>query len=215
MKNPKNEDARKMHKDFFDKVKEAKDNGYYLEAIFVEYAAMESRLEVMCGLLGLPCNKFLDDVKRKEIIISKRIECLKRVYNQHLLDEYPQLRMTNKLWKNLEEWLDKRNRYVHGLFKKPEKYKNRKDNSSTIAERGYEFTDLLYSEVNRLRRIKKNHSEKLTKCESECKRNCRLLKNEKELNLVLDNTKEMLDSLGGTQLKAVNAVVQAFALDKD
>ena len=32
-------------------------NGYYLEAILMEYAAIESRLESVCGVLGLPCGQ--------------------------------------------------------------------------------------------------------------------------------------------------------------
>lgn len=34
-----------MHKDFFAKTMEAEEHGFYLEAIFREYAAIEGRLE--------------------------------------------------------------------------------------------------------------------------------------------------------------------------
>ena len=46
-----------MHTDFFDTVDDAIENGFYLEAIFREYAAIESRLEVILGVLGSPCGK--------------------------------------------------------------------------------------------------------------------------------------------------------------
>ena len=44
-----------MHKNFFDKVDAAIEGGFYLEAVFREYAAIESRLEALLGVLGAPC----------------------------------------------------------------------------------------------------------------------------------------------------------------
>ena len=71
-----------MHTDFFDTVDDAIENGFYLEAIFREYAAIESRLEVILGVLGSPCGKkVLPDYKRKDVKISHRIECVKKIYS--------------------------------------------------------------------------------------------------------------------------------------
>ena len=63
-----------MHKDFFDRCKFAIENKFYMEAILMEYAAIESRLEVMLGVLGLPCNKFIDNNQRKNIRNRQRIK---------------------------------------------------------------------------------------------------------------------------------------------
>lgn len=48
------EKQRVMHKDMFDKVKNALQNGFYFEALFLEYSAIEGRLEVISGLLSMP-----------------------------------------------------------------------------------------------------------------------------------------------------------------
>ena len=60
MDNEERKQASKMHMSFFDKSRLAIEEGYYLEAVMYEYAAIEGRLEVICGLLGCPCNKELD-----------------------------------------------------------------------------------------------------------------------------------------------------------
>ena len=52
---------RLMHKDFFDRCVFAINQGFYMEAILMEYAAIESRMETLLSILGLPCNKFLPD----------------------------------------------------------------------------------------------------------------------------------------------------------
>ena len=69
-----------MHKDFFDRCKTAIDHGFYMEAILLEYAAMESRLEIILGVLGLPCNKYLEPDLRRKTKISHRISCLEYMY---------------------------------------------------------------------------------------------------------------------------------------
>ena len=65
-----------MHTDFFDRCESAIQNGFYFEAIIMEYAAIESRLEVICGVLGFPCGK--DCKCRKDIMIGSRIDCLRK-----------------------------------------------------------------------------------------------------------------------------------------
>ena len=69
-----------MHMDFFDKTTFAIENGYYLEAMFREYAAIEGRLEILLGVLGAPCNKHLPFNQRKDMKISHRITCLSKHY---------------------------------------------------------------------------------------------------------------------------------------
>ena len=149
--------STKMHKSFFDKAQIAIDEGYYLEAIMFEYAAIEGRLEVICGLLGCPCNKNLPDGIRKDIKIGKRIECLKVLYKSHPACSESVTKLDSKYWKKLKEWTRDRNIYVHGLFKRPELYVERLDSRKQLADDGLELARVLYNEAKRLRRIEKNH----------------------------------------------------------
>ena len=147
----------KMHADFFNRAKAAKDSGYYLETIFLEYAAIEGRLEVILGMLGLPCNKDLDNQVRKDIKISARISCLDKfrkkcpsVFEDSKLD----LEFFSPRGK-LRTWIISRNTYVHGLYKDALNYKNRTGQCKEIAENGLNIVNDLYNEAGRIRRLLK------------------------------------------------------------
>lgn len=86
-----NIEAQKMHQNFFDRCEKAIENDFYMEAILIEYAAIESRLEVMLGLIGMPCNKFLEASERKKIQISHRISCAKKFRKNSSLFENTKL----------------------------------------------------------------------------------------------------------------------------
>ncbi len=142
---------RDMHKNYFDRCRFAIDQGFYMEAILMEYAAIEARLEVILGMLGLPCNKFLDDSKRREVFISQRINCLKKQWN--LSDLFSESKLTKSYFKKLEDWIAVRNGYIHGLYKSEIRYKSRIKNAQETAEKGLELSRLLYNEASRIRRI--------------------------------------------------------------
>ena len=150
-----------MHKNFFDRAKTARDSGFYLEAVFLEYAAIEGRLEVMCGLFGCPCNKELDPNDRKSIKVSHRIQCLKAIYQTHPACINRDTNIDSTYWKNLKQWVRYRNVFVHGLYKRAEEYVTRRNDAQVLAEQGYEYTRLLYNEVKRIRRLNHNHSEEM------------------------------------------------------
>ena len=150
-----------MHKDFFHKSKDAIDQGYYFEALMYEYAAIEGRLEVICGLLGCPCNKELDPKIRKDIKISIRIQCLARVYKIHPACKGSTTKITGDFWGHLKTWTTDRNTYVHGLYKNPGLYSKRLNDRAKLADQGLGFARLLYNEVKRIRRLLKNHPEKI------------------------------------------------------
>ena len=150
-----------MHRDFFDRALNAMNNRFYFEAIFLEYAAIEGRLEVILGVLGFPCNKDLEKEKRIKVAISDRVECL-RVFRQN----NPLLFRHTKLPKNfftqkgqLRTWICRRNTFVHGIMKNADDYPNRKNESCSIAKRGLEYSRLLYNEAKRLRRLLRSHPE--------------------------------------------------------
>ncbi len=153
-----NIEAQEMHKNFFDRCEYAIENGFYMEAILMEYAAIESRLEVMLGLIGMPCNKFIEDGERKKVQISHRISCVKRFRKTSPLFE--DTKLSSRFFDSLENWIVKRNTYVHGLYKNEIAYNSRMNGAKDLAEKGLNYTRLIYNEVNRLKRLKKNYPKK-------------------------------------------------------
>ena len=147
-----------MHKDYFDNCRYAIDNGFYLEAIFLEYAAVESRMEVILGVLGLPCNRYLPHDKRKNVQISHRINCLKYFYKNYS-DIFNKSKLSSKFFTDLDKWRSDRNTYIHGLYKNADIYGKRKAECKRLALKGYDLSRTLYNEVNRIKRLKKNHNE--------------------------------------------------------
>ena len=158
----------RMHTDFFERCEFAIQNGFYLEAIIMEYAAIESRLEVICGVFGFPCGKYCE--YRKDIMISSRIECLRKFRSNNAAifasSKLPSNFFTEKGL--LKKWIDKRNRIVHGLYKDEIKYSGRIKESELLANKGLEYTKLLYNETKRVRRIRNNHPLILENCVLSC-----------------------------------------------
>ena len=167
--------AVSMHKNFFDRAKDAREAGFYLEAVFLEYAAIEGRLEVLCGLFGCPCNKDLEPSNRKTINISQRVKCLRKIYKNHPASIYRKTKLDNTYWKNLQSWIRNRNIYVHGLYKRAEEYLARGNEAQELAEQGYEYTRLLYNEVKRIRRLYHNHPEEMIYSGQVCMGKCSFL----------------------------------------
>lgn len=166
--------AYQMHVSFFDHVKAAIDAGFYCEAIFLEYAAIESRLEGLCGCFGLPCNRELPDKDRKKVNISQRVECLKERYSLNPMEtQRSKTEMPVSEWEKLSKWIGKgRNPYVHGLFKKPEKYFLRMDKISEVATEGYRLADLLYKETKRVKGILSRKTNLLSDEKKTCNAPC-------------------------------------------
>ena len=160
-----------MHKNFFDRAKDAVENGYYLEALFLEYAAIEGRLEVLLGILDYPCNKNLSPSIRKDIKISHRINCIQhRVKNDNVLFE------TSKIPKDFYEkkgllltWTNQRNVLIHGYYKNAAEYSNRSSSCEELAKNGLEYARLLYNETKRLRRLLNSSPELFLQSKGECR----------------------------------------------
>lgn len=148
-----------MHKDFFDRCRFAIDQGFYMEAIFMEYAAIEARLEIILGVIGLPCNKQLDQKLRKKVNISHRIACFKSAFLESSI--FQSSKLDEKFFEKLENWIVKRNTYIHGLYKNELVYNQRMANIQSAAEEGYNYCQKLYNETKRVRRICKAHPELL------------------------------------------------------
>ena len=161
-----------MHTNFFDRCESAIQNQFYFEAILLEYAAMESRLEAILGILGAPCNEYLKPEQRAKINISQRIECLKKArVNSHIFEK-TKLPMDFFFKKSeLCKWIDARNRYIHGLYKGELKYSSRMADAKAVAENGLKLCRMLYNEAKRLNRLRKSKPElfaQLHLCDSIC-----------------------------------------------
>ena len=174
----KEEKQVSMHKDLFDRCKDALDNGFYFEALLLEYAAIEGRLEVILGVLGLPCCKNLAQTLRKDMKILHRIQCLNKIYKH--TNNANGTKLSPKFFANkgeLKTWTTSRNIYIHGLYKNADIYSERLDHVKELAEQGYLYAKLLYNEAKRLRNLKKNHPDTFENCEgmcftASCKVNC-------------------------------------------
>ncbi len=140
----------KMHKDFFDRAENAIDKGYYLEAIFLEYAAIEGRLEVILGLFSCPCNKDIPSNQRTKINISHRITCLKKLMKNS--NHFETSKLNLQFFKGLDNWIKTRNQYIHGLYKNSSEYCHRTTEAKRLSESGLEFARMFYNEAKRLRR---------------------------------------------------------------
>ena len=62
-----------------------------MESILMEYVAIESQLEILLGVIGLHCNKFLDNKGRKDIKIFHRIEFSNYIFNNSKIFEKSKL----------------------------------------------------------------------------------------------------------------------------
>ena len=147
----------KMHMDFFDRTQQGIDNGFYLEAIFREFAAIEGRLEIILGILGAPCNNKAPDNERRNIKISHRIKCLEKIYISNTL--IGNTKLDKKFFNQLDKWRSDRNTIVHGFYKNELKYQERSAQNKRMAEDGLELARKLYSEAKRLRRYQSAHKE--------------------------------------------------------
>ncbi len=164
---------QQMHKEFFDNCDKALEHKFYMEAILMEYAAIEGRMEILLGVLGLPCDRFGDYKSRKAVQISHRINCANKIRKSSQVFEGTKL--GEKYFEKLGSWINKRNEYIHGLYKNELKYSSRMANAKNFAVQGREYCRLLYNEVNRLKRLKRRHPERfddLLVCgESKCSLN--------------------------------------------
>lgn len=151
----------RMHKDFFNRCRFAIDNGFFMEAILMEYAALESRLESILGVLGLPCNKYVSSEDRRKVNISHRVHCLKAM--RKAPDVFEKTKLPSKYFDDLDKWIGKRNIYIHGLYKDEIKYSTRIADTREFAERGYELCRLLYNEATRIRRLYRTNERLETK----------------------------------------------------
>lgn len=163
--------AKDMHKNYFDRASLAIQDGYYLEALMYEYAAIEGRLEVICSMLDCPCNRNLEPTIRRQINIGNRVNCLTSLYKHHpACNDSSTTKLSGDFWVSLKKWLKSRNQYVHGLYKNPELYIKRIADRNELALEGLKLSRLLYNEAKRIRRLRNNHLETMEYSGKRCKK---------------------------------------------
>lgn len=151
------EQARLVHKSFFDRTKLAIDNGFYLEAICMEYNALESRLNVILGVLGMPCG--YNKEGRPFLDFGARFNCLIEIMkNNDKIFQNSYLKAVSHL-KRIGEWTEDRNIRIHALYLNTEKTEKIVKKTPTIANRGFVYAREMYNEADRLKRLKKRHPE--------------------------------------------------------
>ncbi len=157
--------AYKMHRDYYHRVKDAIEKKYYFEAIFLEYAAIESRLEVIMSLMHTPCSSCSDEAYN-QIGVSKKMNC----YKQFLKNEelFGKSKITKDVIGDIKDWFGARNKRIHNLYRNPEMYDQLQEDTKAVALEGYKFVELFYAEAKRLRRIYHQHPELIENCGFKC-----------------------------------------------
>lgn len=159
--------AGTVHKDFFDRCKSAIDQQFYLEAILLEYSAMETRLHVILGLFNMPCSLCEDTEITNRIGLQTKIRCFKNCVDNNQ-EFFKKSKIDRVMLSKMGKWCNSRNKRIHGLYSNTEKYEELMDRNQELAEEGYNYAYLLYNEANRLKRLKKNHPEEFLSCKFEC-----------------------------------------------
>lgn len=180
MNKEQGERARLVHKDFFDKCNFAIENGFYLEAMCMEYAAIEGRMTRIMMIFGFPCGLKKECDEMPDVSVNQKLGCLKNflfdknIFKDSYFDNAEEV-------KNIKKWIEKRNNIMHHLYADTEKYPSLLKESKSIAVEGLKHCRTLYDETNRLKRLISKHPEIVKyskiKCFHEAKRNCSNLYN--------------------------------------
>ncbi|MBR0419451.1 MAG: hypothetical protein IJI66_09800 [Erysipelotrichaceae bacterium] len=159
-----------IRKGFFGECYKAINNGYYLEAMILEYASMEARARVILRELNMPCSTCEDMNILVEIGLGQKMTCLKEIYAHK--NEYPDIlgksKLTSSTFGKIERWTQKRNERIHRLFWDVDKYPKLKAKNEKYAKMGMEYATALYGEANRLKNLRRRHPEYFENCSFLC-----------------------------------------------
>lgn len=151
----KGETARLVHKDFFDRCQNAIDNQFYLEAIFMEYSAIEGRVKKILTLLNLDCAGDYDT--NHSVGLSIKLNCLINFLEDKNL--FGNSKLTRRDLARLRDWLTRRDHLTHALYTNTEKYSKSMNKNGKFAIKGKEFARKIYDETERLKKLKAKHPE--------------------------------------------------------
>lgn len=152
------ETARIVHQDFFDRCSLAIESGFYLEAIFMEYAAIEGRIKVITSIIQRPCGICENKNITNRIGLFNKLFCLKE-YVTLRGEIFKDSKLTKAKVNRMLEWCTSRDQRIHAYYTDTEKYETTKKHNQKLAKQGYEYASLLYEEAKRLRALKKRRPE--------------------------------------------------------
>ncbi len=121
------------YRSMFNDLNKSMRDGFYYQAVFLEYAVLEDRLTSVLKHANV---KYMNK-KGREINISDKISRISK--SPELSSCFVQSRLTPELLEDLTKWLKKRNDLVHNLAKLP--YNN--EQVKLTAEEGYEICKII------------------------------------------------------------------------
>ena len=146
-----NEEKQRNYAAQFRRLKKALDNEFYLEAIMIEYAIMEDRVEAILSYEGneiIPQNErqFITFTRKKNKIesLSSKGSAIGRYFSDGFLSR-------------VKIWVDSRNSVVHALLKQNITTEELRE----YAEQGEELCKELRNRANNYKRYVQRRNEKI------------------------------------------------------
>ena len=136
---------RENYVEQFKRLKKALDNGFNLEAIFIEYTIIEDRTESILRHGGY-WEAYIKSRKGHGVTIDSKIRYIqKQAENKKiLLNQY----FSTPLLEEILEWKEKRNRLIHALLKQS----LGADDVANIAKEGEQLTKSIRTVTERYKR---------------------------------------------------------------
>ena len=102
------------YKEQFKRLKRALNEGFNLEAIFIEYAILEDRTESILRHAG-KWDAYIKSLKGREPAIESKIKYIKKISEnkKDIAHKY----FSDKLLDDIHAWNEERNRLIHALLK--------------------------------------------------------------------------------------------------
>ena len=133
------------YREQFRRLKRATDNGFYLEAVFIEYTVMEDRTESILRHVDL-WNAYLKKRGRYDVTLDSKIRYIKDFAREKnsLLFRY----FGDSLLDDILLWKEERNRLIHALLRQ----KMEHGEIAGIAVHGKTLTEQLRNRVSAFRK---------------------------------------------------------------
>ena len=148
------------YREKFRRLKRAMDNGFYLEAVFIEYTVMEDRTESILRHANR-WDAYLKKRGRYDVTLDSKIRYIQNFAREKksLLFRY----FGDSLLDEILDWKEERNRLIHALLRQ----KTGHGEIARTAERGKTLTEQLRNRASAFRKATEkkahnNHSSALT-----------------------------------------------------
>ena len=133
MKKLDNQKKNKIYRDLSTKLKKAIENTFYYEAVFIEYAIIEDRMESLMRHGLIPYHDEFGYV----LSLDKKLKAIK--HSRLLKDDYIAKHLTSELLESIDSWRKRRNKVIHELISA--NYDN--ENIKALALKGQDIVRIL------------------------------------------------------------------------